>query len=110
MVMLLSLDEPHCPLDLDTVSPTDAAQLARALSHTLQGEVLSRSPWEDLPLSMRAQNILRLHRIDTIAELLRFTPTRLCALRTCGQRTVGEIRTQLQQLGLDLKPEPPTEA
>lgn len=110
MVMLLSLDEPHCPLDFDTVSPAEAAQLARALSHTLQGEVLSRAPWHDLELSMRAQNILRLHRIETIAELLRFTPTRLCALRTCGRRTVDEIRHQLQQLGLDLKPEPATAA
>ena len=110
MIMLLSLDEPHRPLDLGTLPPTDVVQLARALSQTLQEQVLSRAPWQDLDLSMRAQNILRLHRIETIAELLRFTPTRLCALRTCGRRTVDEIRQQLQQLGLDLKPEPATAA
>ena len=72
-------------------------------------DLMALIPWQELALSTRATHVLEYHQINTIAELIRYTPTRLCKLRSCGAVSVLEIRQELQKLGLDLKPEPADE-
>ena len=71
-----------------------------------QLELMQLVPWKELALSTRTRHVLEHHQINTVGELIRYTPTRLRKLHTCGPVCVLEIRHELKRLGLDLKPEP----
>ena len=58
---------------------------------------------EVLDLSIRAYNCLRRSRIDTIRELTNKTELDLMRVRNMGRKSLLEIKTKLEELGLSLK-------
>ena len=60
-------------------------------------------PISDLGLSIRAYNCLRRSRIDTIRELTNKTELDLMRVRNMGRKSLMEIKTKLEDLGLSLK-------
>lgn len=60
-------------------------------------------PVEVLDLSIRAYNCLRRSRIDTIRELTNKTELDLMRVRNMGRKSLLEIKTKLEDLGLSLK-------
>ena len=60
-------------------------------------------PVEVLGLSIRAYNCLRRSHIDTIRELTNKTELDLMRVRNMGRKSLLEIKTKLEELGLSLK-------
>ena len=58
---------------------------------------------DELGLSVRARNVLRVNRIRTIAALLEYRPHDLSRLDGCGPLTAIEIETKLKGRGLSLR-------
>lgn len=57
-------------------------------------------PIETLELSCRAYNALRNFGIETIEQLIAFTPRQIFQLKNCGGFTVTEIRDALAKIGI----------
>lgn len=66
---------------------------------TLKNLVL---PITDVDLSVRTMNVLVLNRIEYVAELVTLTPRYLLELRNLGKRSLREISTTLEDMGLCL--------
>ncbi len=105
-VVLLTTEEAQgCALDLALLSSNGQAFTLAALHRAMREELLSRCPWRELPLSVRAANLLEHHGINTLASLLRYTPSRLRALPGCGRTSCEDIQRGLQTFGLSLRRE-----
>jgi DNA-directed RNA polymerase subunit alpha len=66
---------------------------------TVQHDSRSR----DIDFSLRAANILDNVNINTVGELVTRTEKDLLKYRNCGKKTVKEIQSKLQELGLSLR-------
>ena len=58
-----------------------------------------------LELSIRTYNCLKRSGINTLDELLQYSPSKLAKIRTLGRRSHEEIIMKLQELGLELPPD-----
>ena len=67
--------------------------------------VTLESPVTSLSLDARTRGIFNVHRIDTIAQLVAFSPRQLLAFRDFGRKSLERIQIQLESYGLALKPE-----
>ncbi len=58
---------------------------------------------EDLDLSVRAFNCLKRANINTVGQLIQMTPEDMMKARNLGQKSMAEITSKLDQLGLSLR-------
>jgi DNA-directed RNA polymerase subunit alpha len=58
---------------------------------------------EDLDLSVRAFNCLKRANINTVGQLIQMTPEDMMKVRNLGQKSMEEIESKLDQLGLSLR-------
>ena len=70
----------------------------------------TETPVSDLVLSTRVFNILNNAGILTVEQLVAKTELEMSRYRNCGKKTMREIRTALQERGLDLIVVQPTTA
>lgn len=105
MTLQLMKSKEGVSVSLDSIPERELAPMLMALHKTALRELLGRCPWRDLELSARPLHILQRHQIDTIEELLHYTPSRLQSLQGCGRHSCEEIRAALADLGLALRPE-----
>jgi hypothetical protein len=66
-------------------------------------EKLLRTPTADLDLSIRAYNCVRAAKIETLGDLINHTPEQLGEHRNFGAKSISEIETIVEELGLKLK-------
>ena len=77
-------------------------------------ERLQLSSWKDIPIescpesdylrfSVRTLNVLWSANIRTVGELVEKSAIDLCKLKNCGRKSLTEIESSLQELGLTLK-------
>ena len=66
----------------------------------------AKIPIEELQLSYRAHNCLKRAQINSVAELLAYTPQSLLEINNVGQSSADEIVGRLQKLGFSLATEP----
>jgi len=64
---------------------------------------------DELELSTRASNVLKTARIQSIRDLVGYTPQQLMKTRMCGKKTVKEIESVVEELGFRLGMELPSE-
>ncbi len=58
---------------------------------------------EELDLSVRAYNCLKKANINTVEDLIKYTPQELVKIRNLGKKTLKEIESKLDNLGLSLR-------
>ncbi len=58
---------------------------------------------EDLDFSVRSYNCLKNAEIDTVKKLVSFSEKDLMNLRNFGQKSIDEVKTKLESMGLSLK-------
>ena len=58
---------------------------------------LARLSVQDLPISARARNVLRVAEIRTVNELAQIRPSALIRVGNCGRRTIVELANLLQE-------------
>jgi hypothetical protein len=73
------------------------------LEFTRAEKKLLELPIEDLQLSVRTFNCLRAANIRTIRELLTYTAEELGEHRMFGQKSISEVETVLENMGLSLR-------
>ncbi|MFO8059296.1 MAG: DNA-directed RNA polymerase subunit alpha [Bacillota bacterium] len=66
-----------------------------------KNKLLNRSI-EDLGLSVRSFNCLKRAGIDTIAELISYTPDEMLKIRNLGEKSLEEVVEKLDEHGLEL--------
>jgi hypothetical protein len=54
-------------------------------------------PVKDLPISVRARNVLKVTRITTLDDLAQISPDFLIKNKNCGRKTIQELATLLKQ-------------
>ena len=57
---------------------------------------------EELDLSVRAYNCLKNRRIETVGELIKYSPAELMRTKNFGKRSLREISNVLAQMDLHL--------
>lgn len=62
-------------------------------------------PIEELELSTRSYNCLKREKIDTLSKLINCTEGDLTSIKNFGKRSINEVKSKLDQLGLTLKEE-----
>lgn len=67
--------------------------------------VLDNKPLEELELSVKAYNCLRIAGIDTIGDLIRMTPEDMMKVRSLGRRTLDEIIEKMESKGIAFRKE-----
>lgn len=66
-------------------------------------ELATKSPIEELLLSVRSYNCLKRAKIDTIEELTEKTEEEMMKIRNLGRKSLREIIRKLEEIGLGLK-------
>jgi uncharacterized protein len=67
-------------------------------------------PIQELNLTVRSYNALKLEGVDTVGELIAHTESELLAIKNIGERSVQEIEEKLGDIGLRLTESPPGHA
>ena len=62
-------------------------------------------PIEELQLSVRSYNCLKREGVDTVGELVQRTEAELMDIRNFGQKSIDEVKSKLDEMGLGLKEE-----
>jgi DNA-directed RNA polymerase subunit alpha len=60
-------------------------------------------PIEELNLSVRSYNCLKRESINTVGELIQRTEQELTDIRNFGQKSIDEVKSKLDELGLSLR-------
>ena len=60
---------------------------------------------EELNLSVRSYNCLKREGLNTVGDLVQKSETELMDIRTFGQKSIDEVKTKLEELGLGLREE-----
>jgi DNA-directed RNA polymerase subunit alpha len=60
---------------------------------------------EELNLSVRSYNCLKREGIDTVGELVQKSEAELMDIRNFGQKSIDEVKSKLDELGLNLREE-----
>jgi DNA-directed RNA polymerase subunit alpha len=60
-------------------------------------------PIEELSLSVRSYNCLKREGINTVGELVQRTEQELTDIRNFGQKSIDEVKSKLDELGLSLR-------
>jgi DNA-directed RNA polymerase subunit alpha len=60
-------------------------------------------PIEELSLSVRSYNCLKREGINSVGELIQRTEQELTDIRNFGQKSIDEVKTKLDELGLSLR-------
>jgi DNA-directed RNA polymerase subunit alpha len=60
---------------------------------------------EDLNLSVRSYNCLKREGINTVGDLVQKSESELMDIRNFGQKSIDEVKTKLEELGLGLREE-----
>jgi DNA-directed RNA polymerase subunit alpha len=60
---------------------------------------------EELNLSVRSYNCLKREGINTVGDLVQRTEAELMDIRNFGQKSIDEVRSKLEELGLSLREE-----
>jgi len=60
---------------------------------------------EELNLSVRSYNCLKREGVNTVGDLVQKTEAELLDIRNFGQKSIDEVKTKLDELGLELRPE-----
>ncbi len=60
-------------------------------------------PIEELSLSVRSYNCLKREGVNTVGELIQRTEQELTDIRNFGQKSIDEVKTKLDELGLELR-------
>jgi len=60
---------------------------------------------DDLDLSIRTYNILKNARIYTLRDVVKWSESRIRGLRSCGEKSIAELKAKLSQYGLTFMPE-----
>ena len=60
-------------------------------------------PIEELSLSVRSYNCLKREAINTVGELIQKTEQELTDIRNFGQKSIDEVKSKLDELGLSLR-------
>ena len=68
-----------------------------------QYEKLMDKSVNELEFTVRAANLLNNANIQTIRDLCQHSEKDLLKYRNCGKMTIREIKTKLEELGLDLE-------
>jgi DNA-directed RNA polymerase subunit alpha len=79
-----------------TVGPAaDTTQLSGDLALTI----------EDLNLTVRSYNCLKREGVDTVGDLVKKSEAELMDIRNFGQKSIEEVKSKLDELGLSLREE-----
>jgi DNA-directed RNA polymerase subunit alpha len=79
-----------------TVGPAaDTTQLSGDLAVTI----------EDLNLTVRSYNCLKREGVDTVGDLVKKSEAELMDIRNFGQKSIEEVKSKLDELGLSLREE-----
>jgi DNA-directed RNA polymerase subunit alpha len=62
-----------------------------------------RLPIEDLNLSVRSYNCLKREAVNTVGDLVQRTEQELTDIRNFGQKSIDEVKSKLEELGLSLR-------
>ena len=62
-----------------------------------------RLPIEDLNLSVRSYNCLKRESVNTVGDLVQKTEQELTDIRNFGQKSIDEVKSKLEELGLSLR-------
>jgi DNA-directed RNA polymerase subunit alpha len=62
-----------------------------------------RLPIEDLNLSVRSYNCLKREGVNTVGDLVQKTEQELTDIRNFGQKSIDEVKSKLDELGLSLR-------
>jgi DNA-directed RNA polymerase subunit alpha len=61
-------------------------------------------PIEELDLSVRSYNCLKRAGINTVEELIKKTEEDMMKVRNLGKKSLEEVKSKLDELGLALRP------
>jgi len=79
-----------------TVGPAaDTSQLSGEMALTI----------EDLNLTVRSYNCLKREGVDTVGDLVKKSEAELMDIRNFGQKSIEEVKSKLEELGLSLREE-----
>ncbi len=98
-VLLCTADDARPPVDVTRWPADEYLALLGALRMTLLAEVNRRRSVRELLCSVRASNVLRQHRIQTIGDLLELSWQQVLRLDGFGMRCIVEVRDELSRLG-----------
>jgi len=87
------VDEDNAPPPLGIVSESPKEEVSAELLKKLVSEV---------DLSVRATNCLKNAKINSLGELVRKTEEELMNYKNFGDKSLGEIKDKLVELGLSL--------
>jgi DNA-directed RNA polymerase subunit alpha len=62
-------------------------------------------PIEELQFSVRSYNCLKREGVNTVGDLVQKTEQELMDIRNFGQKSIDEVRSKLDELGLALQEE-----
>jgi DNA-directed RNA polymerase subunit alpha len=62
-----------------------------------------RLPIEDLNLSVRSYNCLKRESVNTVGDLVQRSEQELTDIRNFGQKSIDEVKSKLEELGLSLR-------
>ena len=79
----------------------DDCRNARISEFTISIDDLPDIPVEDLCLSIRTYNLLKRSEINTLKQLVSYSPARLLSLKNMGQKTYEECVAMIRSFGID---------
>jgi Bacterial RNA polymerase, alpha chain C terminal domain len=95
-VPLVSYD-PSSPNQGQPASNSDRVALEPIPSFDPTSSSQAQMHVEDLPISRRARNVLRVARIRTVNDLALISPRRVATIENCGRRTITELASLLKE-------------
>ncbi len=88
-----------------TEEPEEEADIMVEPEEEEKNKLLSRSI-EELGLSVRSFNCLKRAGIDTVGELVAYTPDEMLKIRNLGEKSLQEVQEKLDEHGLELEEVP----
>lgn len=82
-----------------TAIPIAGASAAGGMNEEVQAKL--NMPIQELDLSVRANNCLEAHRVQTVGDLVRMSESELLKIRSFGKTSLREVKRKVTNLGVD---------